>query len=56
MNWLGYCRTGALVLVLSHSGVVYPCTLEQLLALPFEQLLQLSVVPHRAVPVDRGGR
>ncbi len=47
---------GLAVLALAIPGAAHPCSLEQLLRLPFERLLQLDVSQPGAAPAWRSGR
>jgi hypothetical protein len=46
-RWRRRLLPGLLTLVLAFPGTAHPYTLEQLLRLPLEQLLQLEISPRR---------
>jgi hypothetical protein len=44
-RWLRRTGSGVLVLTLAFPGLAQPCSLDYLLRLPLERLLQIKIVP-----------
>ena len=51
-GWRRRLAAGPLALALTFPGVAHPFSLDQLLSLPLEQLLQLQISPRRVACAD----